>query len=223
MNVSAIMTAIYASADQRKYTQRVADCFSELNGIPVRVLQNSDFAGEFLSSAHFARYYGWQFVSPETEKLIYLDADILPLRPLPPLPDVDFAAAPDHEGTCDKARNNFPILKRVHDYFNSGFFIAGRKTEPLFQSVLDRQSHAGGMAEPWYKDQTLLNIEIQLAVKNGDLTFEMLPKSWNYLAISDSVVVQDPYMLHLTGVKNSNATKLAHYIINHFDRLKGKK
>jgi hypothetical protein len=90
----------------------------------------------------------------------------------------------------------------------------------LFARVASHQSRLCGPEEPWlYLDQTHLNIELQMALSNGELTFAELPKSWNYLSACDPEQVVDPYMLHLASVTSRQKMGMIRSVVEAFDWL----
>ena len=125
--VHAVMAAIYLSVEQMEHVRSVAARFEQLNNIPVRIITGRDLPGVYLSYPHFARYHVWQIVPKDTEKIIYFDNDMIPLRPLPELPDVDFAAVSDRSKLVEGVSREYPIIKKAGQYFNAGFFVASPK------------------------------------------------------------------------------------------------
>lgn len=196
--VQAVTVALHTKTDDFDRVRRVANRFEKLNEIPVKILRNRDLGGTYLSYPTFGRYHMWRLVPPDTETIVYFDYDILPLRPLPKLPSEDLAAVPGNPEQVADVKKYWPIFRRnaEMDYFNSGLLVLTRKTEKLFADVLARQTHANEAKWPWLRDQTLLNIEAQVAVQNGDITYKQLPKSWNYLVLGERDLVADPHMIH---------------------------
>ena len=214
--VQAIMSAFYDDPAEDRYIRRIANRFEELNNIPVRILTEDDVAGIELTYPHFARYHAWSLVPEDTERLIYMDTDIIPIKPLPQLPDEDFAAVTDSDKINDDAKKQWPLMRHVKRYFNSGFFIANRKLEPVFQEVLARQTTANNAAWPWFRDQTLLNLEVQMAAKAGKISVRILPREWNHLALLDDELVEDAYMLHVSGIHPAMKLRFINYILDAF-------
>lgn len=214
-----IMTAIWVDEPFKRAIRKVASRFERLNRIPVRVIEDADLTGEFLSSPYFARYHAWRFVPRDTERIFHFDADIIPLKPLPPFPDADFAAVQDRALYADKYAECWPIFRKNKHYFNAGVFMATRKTEPLFKRMVLQQTHAVDGGWPWIYDQTMLNIEVQTAVEMGEITYASLPKQWNNLALLDEERVPGPCMLHLAGPTHMYKMYLVEHIVDHLNRL----
>ena len=164
--------------DMLEHAKRVVKRFEQLNDMPVQLVTASDAVALPLFDPHFARYFAWRLVPASVEKIIYFDTDILPLWPLPELPDVDFAAVPENSKHADFMRAKTPMLKSVDAYFNSGFFIASRKTEAVFDRMVARQTSAKYGPKPQLWDQPLLNVEVQTAVCMNEITYQSLPLKW---------------------------------------------
>ena len=200
-NTIAIMTAVDTQyPDILDCVKIIADRFTRLNDIPVRIITDIDMLDTQLVAPHFARYHAWRFVPPETEHLIYFDYDILPIRKLPALPKSDFAAVVENSKLADYSKNTIPLLNEAKIYFNSGFFVAGRKTEKIFERMLTRQTALVSAALTL--DQTLLNVEVQTAVRMNEIVFEELPNRW-CMASWDITVQSDPCMVHYIALADS--------------------
>lgn len=200
-NTVAIMVALNLKyPDVMGCIKVVADRFTRLNNIPVRIIVDADIQDLPVVLPDFARYYAWRFVPPETERIIYLDYDILPVGKLPRLPSSDFAAVRERSKLADYAMDTIPVLNEAKIYFNAGFFIAGRKFELICNRVLARQTALVSSASA--NDQTLLNMEIQTAIRMGEIEFEELPNRW-CMAAWDITLQSDPYMAHYISLTNS--------------------
>ena len=142
----------------------------------------------------------WDVLPETVDRVVYLDGDVLPLRKLPELPDVDFAAAREANWISNEVCALWPALTQPEYFVNSGVFVANRKTAPMFKRVLERQRSAGDGQLPWLRDEVILNVELQLAVKNGEITFDRLPTKWNQLTLHADHHTKEPYMMHFAGV-----------------------
>lgn len=217
MKTWGVMAAIYMGPEQRGYVQQVAERFKRLNKMPVRVIHDGDLPGVYLANGHWARYYAWDIVPSDVERIIYMDTDMLPLRALPELPDVDFAAPTDYDTTKNMVLNSVPYLKEKGIYFNSGFFIATRKTRKAFRRVLDLMP-SEIFPPPFFADQTPLNIEIQRGLDRNELTFKLLSQKWSCLPLHDARI-QDPYMVHCTGIKWQKKLQFVNYFLTHINQV----
>ena len=200
-NTVAIMVALDLKyPDVMGCIKVIADRFTRLNNIPVRIIVESDVKDVTLVLPEFARYYAWQLVPKDTERIIYFDYDILPVRKLPMLPNSDFAAIREKSKLADYAMETTPVLNEAKLYFNTGFFIAGRKFELICDRVLARQTALVSNASA--KDQTIVNVEVQTAVRMGEIGFEELSNQW-CMAAWDITLQSDPYMAHYISLTNS--------------------
>ena len=199
MKTCAVVIAVWFKPPVLQLVKRMIKRFERINHMPVHLIHGLNLKGEFLSGPAYAKYHAWQKVSSDIERIVYLDCDMIPLRPLPELPAADFAAAPDLQTRTDCVTEHWPLIRRAGTYFNAGFFVATRKTEKIFERMLLRQCHGIGPAMPWHVDQTMLNVEVQAAVEAGEIEFEKLSKQWNNLALIDPEPVEAPYMLHMSG------------------------
>lgn len=215
--VQGVIFAHFADPKDYDYTQEMADRFEDLNNIPVRIFTSEDLDYTKLTYPHFGRYKVWELVDAGVEQIIYMDTDMVPLRPLPELPIEDFAAAPDNAQISKEVMEKWrPAFQHAKHYYQSGFFIAKRKTNKVFQRMLLLQTTGNDARLPWLRDQTMLNIEIQIAAKAGDLSVKSLSKQWNHVAMTDSEYVDDVYMMHVTGVHPEVKMRFVHYILNAF-------
>lgn len=212
MKTCAVMAAIWMEPSLVEIVRRIAERFERLNNMEVRVIVDQDLSGKFLSSSYYAKYHAWKQVPSDIERIIYLDTDMLPLRPLPELPDVDFAAAPERKEIYDECSAAWPIIQRTGTYFNAGMLIATRKAEHIFQRMILRQTHSIGGEAPWFGEQSFMNIEVFSAVEAGEITFQQLPRSWNQLILIDTYEPPPPeaHMLHFAGGHNAKLRIISH-------------
>lgn len=215
--VHGVTVSLNVSPEIDDLTKKIAHRFAVINNMPVTIIQDADLSGITLSHSHFARYHMWDILPKDVQKVVYFDVDILPMRPLPKLPGADFAAAPESPHHISEACKLWPLFKESGFYFNSGVFVASRSTDLVFKRVLDKQTHAGNGKWPWIIDQTLFNIEMQAAVKNGEITIEQLPREWNSLVVLDQKSeVPEPYMLHFAamGIGHPSKVKLVSKLVD---------
>jgi lipopolysaccharide biosynthesis glycosyltransferase len=214
MKTCGVVSAVWLPEESLGMVHRVINRFELLNDMEVRFIGDQELHNKFLSSAHYARYHAWNFVPSDVERIIYFDIDMLPLRPLPELPNIDFAAAPERQETYKECGDAWPVIKRAGLYFNTGMIIATRKTEPIFQRMLYKQTHSTGGESPWFADQSFFNVEVFAAVEAGEITFQELPRSWNSLILLDTVnpPPDEPYMIHYAGGHSSKLRLITHAI-----------
>ena len=205
--VVAIMS--FDPPDIRAHVERLVKRFEQLNDMTVRVIVADDLRGLPLVNPRFARYYAWQLVPKSIERIIYFDTDVLPLWPLPKLPEDAFAAVEENSSCAEAAKRQVPLLKRVSSYFSTGFFVADRRTEELFKRVLARQTTATEGKQPLLWDQTLVNVEVHTAVIMEEFSYKALPLDWccQYWDLSPE---QTTCMVHFPGVGPLKIRMLSH-------------
>lgn len=203
----AVMVSVDAGKYAKAYMAQIAKRFERLNDIPVRMIDEDDLRKFKFAHPHFSRYAMWKILPSTVDRVIYFDTDIVPMRPLPELPEEDFAAAPEAQWIYDQVSQHWPILAEAGHFFNSGVFVAKRSTEELFDTILDKQTSAGNGDLPWLRDQTMLNVEVQTAVKRGKLTYKRLSSEWNQLTQNATEFVENPCMLHFAGIQKTQYVK----------------
>lgn len=166
--------------------------FELLNDVKVQIIKDLDLKDD--QSREFIKCDLWDMVPSDVDRILYFDADILPICKLPEIPDGEFCAAPDNAEGLEMVQRFWPMFKKTNFQFNAGMFIASRSTDPWFKLVKEmacyKPDHHG------MYDQTLFNMVLQTQV---DVT--RLSKQWNYLAPMEQEIVSYPYMLHLSGMR----------------------
>jgi len=159
------------------WAERVADRVRRLNDFPCTVLNddNAKYFSGLLKMPAWIKAYLWDLAPPDVERILWFDADMMPLRPLGELPRDPFSACPNlmREGTLAK---QFPILQWWEkEYFNSGFFIATRATEPAFRILKSFMYNVPRQAWPMY-EQSWLNLAIVATLR----CYHQLPHTYNW-------------------------------------------
>jgi hypothetical protein len=146
--------------------QWVADRFEMLNGRKMQIVRRTDMP-EAIQNVYpsYMKAWLWDVVPKTVERILFIDWDVIPLRSMPMLPDVPFAAAPDDQMFIDRRVGDYPILTATNCYFNAGFFIARRDTLPIFEQVklfafnkINEDQTRGDF------EQTVLNLLMQTSV-----------------------------------------------------------
>ena len=196
MNTVAVTISTNETPQIRKLVDRMRVRFEKLNRIELVVLREKDidYSQSMVVDQRYLKAYLWDYLPSGTDRVIYIDRDMVPMRPLGlgSMPNAIFAAAQDHRKGREEAQEIWPIFKRTGLYFNSGFMVAHRSTEPQFEQVASMQSvmpdHHGCY------DQTLFNLAMQ---HQWDVA--VLPKEYNYCVAIDDQVVERPRMVHCCG------------------------
>jgi lipopolysaccharide biosynthesis glycosyltransferase len=163
-----------------KLEQWVAERFEMLNGRKVRIIRREDLPPEALRShAQYAKGWLWDVVPAGTERILYFDFDIVPLRPLPELPDDPFIAVPDGREYVAERTAEHPFFEG-RSYFNSGFFVARSDTCHIFD-MLKAFVKTKNPKDTRPFDQTKLNMLIQSSV---GVTW--LPRIYNTILLAST-------------------------------------
>lgn len=163
MSVSYLPVMLSIDHPYPELEQWVAARFEMLNGRRVRLIHKEDLVEDAVTAwAPYAFTWLWDIVPEDTERILFVDSDIVPLRPLPELPDAAFVAAPDAQKTVDNRALTFPFFERTGSYFNRGFWVARRDTQPTFE-LLKAFAVRDGVRDAVGYDfmQTVFNLLIQ--------------------------------------------------------------
>jgi len=177
----------------------IADRFEALNGTELFIVRRDMLPADALvGHLGWSKAWLWDVVPKTTQRILFIDFDVIPLRPLPEIPDAPFVAAPDAQWFVDKMRMMYPALDKAKHTFNSGFFVARRDTQPCFDQLKTFTVRVG-QTEPYILagDQTPLNILIA-----SSFDIHWLPATFNCLAHTNYKEVSEAYLLHLPGMPN---------------------
>lgn len=156
-----------------------------------------------LNRQYWLKAYLWDFVPDNVERIVYFDADILPIAPLPEWftkCEAPFSARKDINNTAMSQEGYYrPLFENIKYYFNNGIFIATRDAIPMFQALqkqVNNPIHASCVEQTWMNKYV-----------NEMLELNILPRSIGYLVDGedepDNVITR-----HYAGVKN----KLERYL-----------
>jgi lipopolysaccharide biosynthesis glycosyltransferase len=182
----------------REQVDRAAERFQAINGFKLNVLREGSIHHavpgllDRVAAPQFLKAYLWDLVPAGVDRLLYLDRDMVAVRPFGELPDVEFGAVLDHYKGLADAQKVWPIFERTGIYFNSGLMLMRRSISPSFDLVKTMQSVERDAHHCF--DQTLFNLVIQ---HTGNVT--ILPKSWNYCPSIDEKRIKEPVMVHCCG------------------------
>jgi len=169
--------------------------FEVLNGKQVLVVTRDMMPKEALAGVtSYSKAWIWDLAPKNTTRILFWDFDMIPLRPLPEIPDVAFASVADYQLWADRLAAVYPFFARTKKYFNSGFFVARKDTQPYFDQL--KLLTASKKKFFWNMDeQPLLNFLIQE-------TFDVhwLPETFNCMGHAHFSVASEAYMFHLAGM-----------------------
>jgi len=195
------MALTYGDGHFTTVREQVVARFRKLNpGIATRSLGPEDITFP-LWHGTWAKLFVWDLVPSEVDRVICFDCDMIPMSPLTPfLPedDVPFAAVPDIAGIREmEAASGAPEIAAVRCYYNAGFFVAHRSTEPMFRKMQAFMPAAGKVVKTYrFFDQTPLNLVVDETL--GDRVTRLPPQlNWLFGAMGPSP--KDVCMLHFAG------------------------
>lgn len=106
-----------------------------------------------LHQAYWIKAFLWDLAHPSTERVCWVDGDMLPVAPLEPLSEAPFAARRDIPWTSGNERlEHFPLFSNIREYFNNGFFTATRDAMPAFELLkkeVDNPIHGTCIEQTW--------------------------------------------------------------------------
>lgn len=112
---------------------------------------------------YWMKAFLWCLCRSNTERIVYIDADILPIAPFPQYvldATAPFSARPDNDGIGDNERSTHPTFKNIKTYFNNGFFIATVDSLLMFERMkqeVHNPVHGNCIEQTWmnkYVDET---------------------------------------------------------------------
>lgn len=185
------MAVTAGSGTHRKFAALLAERFTKINAFPC-VDISDDVCWKCLPDPYWVKPLIWQLVPDETERVLWLDADVFPITRVGPLPAVPFAAVQDIQRSFDADKDTYPPLEGVKSYCNAGVFVAERSaTEELFK---EWQKESRARQRSIFRDQGPLNALLHRHFGG----FTELPMSWNWL-VAARPKPEHPVMAHFAG------------------------
>lgn len=195
--------------DHRADLLRITDEFGatlafhdvDTNDTAHSIMQRANY-NHRLSNIVYARLMFEAFLPPEVERIIYLDCDMMVMRPIERLFEMDMqgrtiAAAPDFVGPLIATQGEMIDPRGLFDlgygYFNAGMLLIdlvrwrAKGVLPLLERFI-----ADGTLDKIYYDQDFLNLTFR------DDWLELDPK-WNFFADRPVLEILNPYILHYVG------------------------
>jgi len=194
----------------RSVIARAADRFGRLNGVRPRVIMSKpDGAPDGVHPA-FYKAWLWDMVPARVDRIMYIDFDVIPVRPLGEIPDCTFGAC---IGTTSMRimSAHLPYIRRAQKYFNTGVFLAHRDTKPYFDQ-LKAFASTRETSMMRHMEQCTLNLLLQPAVK-----ILTLPDEWNYqITIPNVTTVAEPKLIHASAYGNRRWSLLS-FLLDRLD------
>lgn len=170
--------------------------FELLNDKPVKIVRREDLPEEALVGyPHYGKAWIWDILPAGVERILFFDYDCIPMRALPEMPDVKFAAVPDAQWFVDKMRAMYPHFAKTRYVFNSGFWMAHRDTRQCFNQLKTYQITVGHASPFGTYDQAPMNNLIQSLFE-----VHWLPGNVHCLAHTHYTEALDARMLHFPGL-----------------------
>jgi hypothetical protein len=178
--------------------QWVIDRFEMLNGRHVHLVRKADLP-DAARAVHpsYVKAWLWDLVPIDTQRILYMDYDVVPLRSLPEIPDAPFVAAPDAQEYVDRRAVEYPLIAMTGRYFNAGLFVARRDTRPLFEQLkaFAVERTVPDMSRGEF-DQTPLNLLTQ-----STISITWLPHTCNTIALNaEPEMAATAITMHLCGL-----------------------
>jgi len=169
--------------------------FAELNDVEAMVMDAEKIPNN-LNAAAYMKAWIFDAVPSDVERVVWIDADLIPIRSIiDVMPDypIPFSAVTDAPKSRQIAEWDVPEVEEIRVYFNSGFFIAHREAEPVFE---EWKKMAVDGVDRVYWDQTPMNLLVDKMLSPGDV-FE-LPPTFNWLS-SFGYMPEEVRMYHMAG------------------------
>jgi len=122
--------------DDRELTElrarTAAARFEKLNGIKPQLVTRKDIGVDV--NKHWYCAWIWDVVPDDVEYVLCMDSKILPVRKLPELPELKFAAIMDRHDRVAQGMHS-ATLRQTGKYFQMQLFVAHRDTRPIFEQL----------------------------------------------------------------------------------------
>jgi len=177
----------------------ITDRFRELNEIETRLILPEHVPFPLWRGA-WIKPFLWELVEDDVDRILWFDADMVPLRPvmdLLPKDPVPFAAVSDCPQAALTAIREEPTLTGARHYFNTGFFIASRDSIPMFKEAQKLMpAHGKTVRTYFFWEQTPINMAIEKHLRDEAVS---LPAQLNWLWVSQGRPGKEVRMVHYAG------------------------
>lgn len=171
----------------RPLATNMAAVFESVNGVPMFVIGDEHVAYlPPMPSECFIKAYLWDLAPKGTKRIVYADADMLPVRPLGVLPTAPFSAVRDIGNEWERKNGRADIVSDIKNYFNAGFFVATREAIPAFEML--KMHRLFNLNASIVHDQSWFNQIVQ-RVLGG---WNELPPTWNRLTFDSKFDRNEP-------------------------------
>lgn len=185
-----------------KHAHASAARFEKLNGVKPRVFTRADVGVDV--NKYWYSSWVWDLVPGDVEYVLCMDSKVLPVRRLPALPELKFAAIVDRHDRVYQGMNSSEVVKQTGKYFQMHVFVAHRDTRPAFEQLkelcgLPKYNIRNGDANPLGFDGrgnfTAMNELIQSSFPVHELS-----RDWNWNITYEKQYYYDwPYMINFNA------------------------
>ena len=152
-----------------------------------------------LKHPSWAKAWIWNAVPHDVERVIWIDADVVPVRPIMDVvPDfaIPFCGVRDIDISRQEAEWDQDEVRGLRTYFNAGVFVVHRSTERMFREW-QKEAMIGSATQ--FIDQTPLNLLLAKHFKESEI--HELPRDCNWL-LPFGPIPADVRMVHFAGWPN---------------------
>jgi hypothetical protein len=176
--------------------------FEQLNGIKPQVVMRTD-TGVNVNRYWYSAWI-WDVVPKDVEYVLCMDSKVLPVRKLPELPELKFAASMDRHDRVNQGIAHSSVVQRTGKYFQMHVFLAHRDTQPVFEQLKALHddpkfnTYDGKPSDLGFDSRgnfTPMNELIQ-----SNFPVHELPRTWNWLIAYEKQYYFDaPYMINFNS------------------------
>lgn len=116
-----------------QHAQAAAARFEKLNGVKPQVVTREDIGVDV--NKYWYSAWVWDVVPANVEYVMCIDSKVLPVRKLPELPDLKFAAIMDRHDRVSQGMARSEVMRNSGKYFQMHVFVAHRDTRPIFEQL----------------------------------------------------------------------------------------
>jgi hypothetical protein len=128
-----IMHTIDGRPDALVHAHKSAERFERLNGVKPIVVTRAGIGVDV--NHYWYSAWVWDVVPADTEYVLFMDAKVLPVRTLPELPELKFAAIMDRHDRVDQGQRASAVVRNSRKYFQMHVFVAHRDTREAFEDL----------------------------------------------------------------------------------------
>jgi hypothetical protein len=185
-----------------KGAQMGVDRFEKLNGIRPQLVtrESMNAAGIETQNGYWYPFWLWDVVPESAEYVLFIDSVLLPIRPLPEIPECKFAAAPDRWDRIEQAKEHSAIVRMSGKYHQMQLFVVHRDTRPAFEEGKKLDGAEKHMANDGLGDDGRCYQIALYDLIRAHFPVHELTKEWNWIATYEKeFYTNEPIMLHTGG------------------------